>query len=129
MQKVIWSVCCPCKIKIFLRLPVKNAVLTSDNLQKWGWIGPHLCVLRGHNKESVEHITLRCDFACSIWSTCTSSDPPSSHVFSIWDHMHNIRLDDMLSHVLVTVIVRNITIGYSIEECIQTIYPLTSNFE
>lgn len=56
--KAIWRIWCPLKIRVFLWLLVKEAILIWDNLQKRGWIDLKVCVLCGHEDDQVS--TSRC---------------------------------------------------------------------
>lgn len=56
--KKIWRVRDPSKLRIFLWQLAKNAILTWDNLQKSGWIGPSICALFRHEEELVDQIML-----------------------------------------------------------------------
>ena len=56
----LWSKSLPCKIGCFLWLVLRNKVLTWDNLQKKGKIGPGICSLCLACEEIVLHLFSRC---------------------------------------------------------------------
>ena len=62
--KVIWDVKTPLKIKVFLWLVIKCAILTWDNLIKKDWQGPG-CAPYVSNEKSID---LRCHFSIYVWS-------------------------------------------------------------
>ena len=59
----LWSSLLPCKIGCFVWLVLRNKILTWDNLQKRGKIGPGICSLCYSNEETVHHMFSR----CPIW--------------------------------------------------------------
>jgi len=67
--KVIWKVNAPLKVKVFLWLTSKNAILTRDNLTKRHSLGSLQCVLCSQAPESVDHLLLRCHSSSGIWKT------------------------------------------------------------
>lgn len=110
--KTIWSVRCPLKIRVFLWLIEKNVLLTWDNLQRRGWVGPSICTLCGNEEETIEHITLRCDSVRSLWLLCTDYSPaPSPHnanVTSTWEHDYVSRHRGPNPHTLIAPMVWNV---------------------
>ena len=58
----LWSLTLPRKIGCFSWLVLKNKVLTWDNLQKRGKIGPVICPLCRAGEETVLHLFSRCMF-------------------------------------------------------------------
>ena len=44
-------------------MALANKILTWDNLQKRGWIGPGCCALCGNGEDSVQHLFT----SCAIW--------------------------------------------------------------
>lgn len=61
---LIWMKKCLLKMRIFMWLVVKNAILTWNNLQKRGWKGPNRCALCKSTYEDGNHLLLTCP--CSI---------------------------------------------------------------
>jgi ribonuclease HI len=53
---------CPLKLNIFIWLVVENKILTWENLQRRGFIGPSICILCKQSKESVFHLFVECPF-------------------------------------------------------------------
>lgn len=110
--KTIWSVRCPLKIRVFLWLIEKNVLLTWDNLQRRGWVGPSICTLCGNEEETIKHITLRCDSVRSLWLLCTDYSPaPSPHnanVTSTWEHDYVSRHRGPNPHTLIAPMVWNV---------------------
>ena len=60
---LIWSGILPTKISCFSWLVLENKVLTWDNLQKKGWIGPGICALCCADEDNIQHIFS----TCSVW--------------------------------------------------------------
>jgi ribonuclease HI/exonuclease III len=63
----IWSTKHWPKITLFLWLISHSSVLTWDNLQKRGFLGPSLCILCGKNEETLNHLLNSCPFTSQIW--------------------------------------------------------------
>ena len=61
-----WSGLLPHKIGCLSWLVLRNKVLTWDNLQKRGKIGPGICSLCFSNEETVFHLFSRCPIWISI---------------------------------------------------------------
>ena len=57
----------PIKAEITLWLTLNNKLLTWDNLQKRGWIGPSRCALCHSDEETSSHLFNLCSYAKSIW--------------------------------------------------------------
>ena len=53
---LIWSGTLPRKISCFVWLALMNKLLTWDNLQKRGWIGPSICTLYSANDDSAQNL-------------------------------------------------------------------------
>ncbi|WVZ53316.1 LOW QUALITY PROTEIN: hypothetical protein U9M48_004280, partial [Paspalum notatum var. saurae] len=67
LNKKIWKIKAPLKVKIFLWYLRKGAILTKDNLAKRNWQGDKSCVFC-HNEETIGHLFFECRFARSVWS-------------------------------------------------------------
>ena len=65
--KQLWKVECPLKAKLTLWLTLNNKLLTWDNLQKRGWIGPSRCALCNSDEETVSHLFNLCSYAELVW--------------------------------------------------------------
>jgi hypothetical protein len=59
------------KISTFLWLLLQNKILTWDNLQKRGFIGPSICHLCNQNEETMEHLLNSCAISADIWDHAT----------------------------------------------------------
>ena len=70
--KQLWKSKGPLKAKITLWLTLNNKLLTWDNLQKRGWIGPNRCALCYSDEEIVSHLFNFCSYAEFVWKeACT----------------------------------------------------------
>jgi hypothetical protein len=67
INKLIWKVKVPLKVKIFLCYLRQGVILTKDNLGKRNWQGSKTCCFC-HKEETIKHLFFDCRFACSIWS-------------------------------------------------------------
>jgi hypothetical protein len=67
LNKRLWKLKVPLKIKIFLWYMRRGVVLTKDNLAKRNWQGSVLCCFC-HNDETIQHLFFKCPFARAIWS-------------------------------------------------------------
>ena len=65
--KQLWKFEGPLKDKLTLWLNLNNKLLTWDNLQKRGWIGPNRCALCHSDEENVSHLFNFCSYAESMW--------------------------------------------------------------
>ena len=70
----------PRKVCCFTWLVLKNRLLTRDNLQKQGWMGPGICALCRSDVDSVEHIFYHCSLWKNIFS-CLLEQHHLSHSF------------------------------------------------
>jgi hypothetical protein len=59
------------KISMFLWLLLQNKILTWDNLQKRGFIGPSICHLCHQQAETMEHLLNNCTISVEIWDHAT----------------------------------------------------------
>jgi hypothetical protein len=68
MEKKIMEVGYPTKNKaIFVVGNVKNKILTWENLQQRGWVGPGRCQLCKKDYEDTTHLFIHCSFTKAIW--------------------------------------------------------------
>ena len=74
--KTLWKSPAPKKAKLVLWLSLQNRLLTWDNLQKRGWIGPGRCSLCRNEAESVLHILFSCTYAKMVWNRSSTSLNP-----------------------------------------------------
>jgi hypothetical protein len=66
LNKYLWKIKVPLKIKIFLWFLNHKVLLTKDNLAKRNWNGCQKCVFCD-SMETVEHLFILCPFAQIIW--------------------------------------------------------------
>ena len=88
VNKGLWKLKIPLKIKIFLWYLKRSVILTKDNLAKWNWQGNQQCCLC-HENEMIQHLFFDCRFTQMIWSTVYSawglSKPRNiSNMFGSW---------------------------------------------
>ena len=74
-NKEIWKAKIPLKIKIWMWLISKNAILTKDNLIKRNWRGDKYCAFCSQ-EESIQHLMFDCPMASYVCSL-------TAHVFGI----------------------------------------------
>ena len=67
INKLIWKVKAPLKIKNFLWYLRRGVILTKDNLVKRNWQGSKTYCFC-HKEETIKHLFFDYRFACSIWS-------------------------------------------------------------
>jgi hypothetical protein len=67
LNKRLWKLKVPLKIKIFLWYMRRGVILTKDNLAKRNWQGSVRCCFC-HNDETIQHLFFKCPFARAIWS-------------------------------------------------------------
>jgi hypothetical protein len=77
-RKKLWLWDCPQKIKLFVWLVVENKILTWENLQLRGHIGPGLCHLCKSNWETANHLFVNCPFTISVWDRIKAAQSLSS---------------------------------------------------
>lgn len=66
----IWKVMYPLKVRIFMWLLEKDAILTWPKLQQRGWKGPNICMLCQQAGEDTTHLILNYEFSKAIWKAC-----------------------------------------------------------
>lgn len=67
VNRDLWSLKVPLKIKIFLWYLQKDVLLTKDNLAKYSWQGSLNCA-SCHIEEIINYLFLECRLAHSVWS-------------------------------------------------------------
>ena len=67
MNKTIWKVWAPPKVKFFSWLAIQNRIWTADRLQKRGWENCGLCALCRRANETSGHLFFKCQFILCIW--------------------------------------------------------------
>jgi hypothetical protein len=88
LNKRLWKLKTPLKIKIFLWYLRRGIVLTKDNLAKRNWQGSKICCFC-HRDETINHLFYECRFARAVWFIIHAafgfSRPHSvSHMFGSW---------------------------------------------
>ena len=63
----IWNCRTIPKIEMFSWTLMHGRVLTGENLEKRGIVGPFCCPLCAVNAENISHLFLKCPFATSVW--------------------------------------------------------------
>jgi ribonuclease HI len=66
-RKSLWKWDMQQKIKLFLWLAAENKILTWENLQQRGWVGPGRCQLCKKDTENTTHLFIHCSFTKVIW--------------------------------------------------------------
>jgi hypothetical protein len=67
LNKRLWRIKAPLKIKIFLWYLRRGVLLTKDNLAKRNWKGSKACNFCQGN-ETIQHLFFECRFARMVWS-------------------------------------------------------------
>jgi hypothetical protein len=88
LQKYLWKMKVPLKIKIFMWFVHRKEILTKDNLIKRNWQGSSKCCFCDH-EETVQHLFIHCPFAKIVWSIVRMAlnlTPPLNinHLFGTW---------------------------------------------
>jgi hypothetical protein len=84
----IWKIKIPLKIKVFLWLLYREAILTKDNLVNKNWRGNEKCCFCFHY-ETIQHLFFDCDLAKFIWRVIQITiglEPPLNimNIFGAW---------------------------------------------
>jgi len=66
LNKRIWQLKAPLKIKVFLWYLRRGVILTKDNLAKRNWQGNKTCCFC-HEMETIPHLFFDCRFARMVW--------------------------------------------------------------
>src|SRR6266508_5303118 len=96
VNRNLWKLNAPLKIKIFLWYLRRGVVLTKDNLAKRNWQGDLTCCFC-HKSETINHLFFECRLARSIWTIlqlATEKKQPESveHMFGGWLYDLDINL-------------------------------------
>jgi hypothetical protein len=67
LNRRLWNLKVPLKIKIFLWYLRRGVILTKDNLAKHNWQGSVLCGFC-HKEETIQYLFFNCHLARTIWS-------------------------------------------------------------
>jgi hypothetical protein len=83
---IIWKAKIPHKIKIFMWLAQKKAILSKDNMIKRKWTGEPTCYFCETN-ESTGHLFFLCPVAKCVWgivALCLNTNQIPSNCNSYW---------------------------------------------
>ena len=88
LNRPLWKIKIPLKVKVFLWLLHRGVILTKDNLAKRNWNGSKLCSYC-QNDETISHLFFNCQMACLLWriiSITFGLSKPNSvvHLFGTW---------------------------------------------
>jgi hypothetical protein len=88
LQKHLWKIKVPLKIRIFMWFLHRRVLLTKDNLAKRKWQGSQKCCFCDQ-KETVQHLFISCPLAKMVWRIVHmtfSIIPPTSiaNLFGNW---------------------------------------------
>jgi hypothetical protein len=88
LNKHLWKLKAPLKIKIFMWYLQRGVILTKDNLAKRSWQGSKVCYFC-HKDETIQHLFFECRFPQAVWSMIHAdlglSQPRSvSNIFGSW---------------------------------------------
>jgi hypothetical protein len=89
----LWKIKIPLKIKVFLWLLYREAILTKDNLVKRNWHENKMCSFC-NNYETIQHLFFDCALAKFIWRVVhlvsgLTSPNNIRHMFGAWVHDMN----------------------------------------
>lgn len=68
LNKRIWKLKTPLKIKFFLWYLRQGVILTKDNLAKRNWQGNQQCCFC-HENETIQHLFFDCQFMRMVWAS------------------------------------------------------------
>jgi hypothetical protein len=90
LQKYLWKLKIPLKIKIFMWFVNNKVLLTKDNLAKRKWMGSQKCCFCDDN-ETVQHLFLACPFARIIWRMIffAYNIPPPTNITNMFGNWLN----------------------------------------
>ena len=84
------------KIDMFIWTLLHEKVLTGENLEKRGFIGPFRCPLCSEASENINHLFLICPYAISVWREVLNRWEDGIHspdniqlCFFNWDNLYN----------------------------------------
>lgn len=70
---IIWCITASSKIKAFLCLVYRNALLTWNNLQRRGWSGQERYILCNQVEENIQYLFKKCIYMLSVYSNLKST--------------------------------------------------------
>jgi hypothetical protein len=89
----LWKIKIQLKIKVFLWLLYREAILTKDNLVKRNWHENEMCSFC-NNYETIQHLFFNCELAKFIWRVIhlvSGLPPPNNirYILGAWVHDMN----------------------------------------
>ena len=84
MDKMVWKVWAPPKVKFFAWLALQDRIWTADRLAKRGWPNCDLCPLCKREQESGSHLFFKCRFSRRLWSLVIDKYHVPDFVISTW---------------------------------------------
>ena len=84
MDKMVWKVWAPPKVKFFAWLALQDRIWTADRLAKRGWPNFDLCPLCKREQESGSHLFFKCRFSRRLWSLVIDKYHVPDFVISTW---------------------------------------------
>ncbi|KAI4994259.1 hypothetical protein ZWY2020_029307 [Hordeum vulgare] len=91
MNKTIWMVWAPPKVKFFSWLATQNRIWTADRLEKRGWDNCGLCTMCRRKHKTAAHLFYRCRFTQRIWRLVKSWLALGSLDTRLWLAQRNIK--------------------------------------
>jgi hypothetical protein len=90
LQKYLWKMKVPLKIRIFIWFLHKKVSLTKVNLKKRSWTGCSKCAYYD-GEETIEHLFIRCPFAKMVWQVVhfTFNIPPPTNIKNLFGRWLN----------------------------------------
>jgi hypothetical protein len=67
LNKSLWKIRAPLKVKVFLWYLHRGVLLTKDNLARRNWICNRVCCFC-HLEETIQHLSFECRFTIAVWS-------------------------------------------------------------
>jgi hypothetical protein len=72
MNKMVWKVWAPPKVKFFAWLAIRNRIWTADRLERRGWDNCGLCPLCMQTQETAAHLFSQCRYTKRLWDMVKS---------------------------------------------------------
>lgn len=74
MNRMVWKIWAPPKVKFFAWLAIQNRFWTADRLAKRGWPNCGLCPLCKRAPESITHLLVHCRYTTRLWCYIRDSE-------------------------------------------------------
>ena len=92
MDRMVWKVWAPPKIKFFAWLAIQDRIWTADRLERRGWANCGLCPLCSREQETGAHLLFKCRFTIRLWRSLAAKLGLHHIETSRW-HLHGSVLD------------------------------------